>query len=64
MKAKITDIIFQCEKCQHLLYVDLAKHPTAKEVGELLNETSCPNCGEEFCWKYFRLGNYEKEWGN
>jgi transcription elongation factor Elf1 len=37
---KEKDLIFECRKCEHNLYVSLDK------IRKLL-KTDCPNCGEE-----------------
>ena len=61
-ETKYTDVVFQCRKCEHLLFVGINRN-----IGELLKivEEDCTNCGEEGYgnWILVRAGNYAKEYG-
>jgi len=61
--TKLSDIVFECKKCEHLLFVD------KKELGEklvTLIKRDCPNCGREGerNWVLLREGNYDSEYSN
>jgi DNA-directed RNA polymerase subunit M/transcription elongation factor TFIIS len=43
-KSKKPDIVFECKKCGHLLYVSKDE---LKEKIQYLIEKDCPNCGEQ-----------------
>lgn len=47
-------IVFQCRKCEHLLFVDKINKITLKG----LMSFDCPECGEEGCgnWVLLRTG--------
>jgi predicted SprT family Zn-dependent metalloprotease len=55
------DLVFQCRKCEHLLYVSKEK----MDKIESLPEYDCPECGEEgyLNWILSHSGNYEKDYG-
>ena len=57
-----TDIVFECRKCNHLLFVD--KDKLQKKLLTLIKR-DCPNCGREGerNWILLRDGNYDKEYG-
>lgn len=57
------DLVFQCRKCQHELFLTNGAELTGKEIAKKLKK-DCPNCGEESeeLWTYVRLGNFEKEY--
>ena len=48
--------VFQCRKCQHLLYIEPAR---IADVGKL----DCPECGEEpdGNWFFERMGDYDED---
>ncbi len=54
-KKKSVDLIFECRKCQHNLYVSMGKI-------RMLLKTDCPNCGEEADgnWKLIGEGKFPK----
>ena len=54
------DLIFECRKCHHLLYV--AKKEFFKKLESILHEP-CPNCYEEGggFWILKGEGNYDSE---
>jgi len=54
MKKNKPDWIFECGKCSHELYVD------KKNVGAL-QETECPQCGEESerLWIFVGEGDFD-----
>lgn len=47
-------IVFQCRKCEHLLFIDKINKITLKG----LISFDCPECGEEGCgnWVLLRTG--------
>jgi len=53
------DLILQCHKCYHKLYVS---EITLEKFKEILNK-DCPNCGEEGYenWILYGVGNYERD---
>lgn len=53
------DFIFQCRKCEHLLYVDKQKFLKNCELPD------CLECGEEADenWVFIKEGNFDKEFG-
>lgn len=53
------ELVFICQKCSHIVFVDEKKG----WVKKVLND--CPNCGEEPYenWVLRGYGNYEKEFG-
>jgi len=55
---KIKDIVFSCQKCGHLQFVDF----NVKGIRKMI-KLECPECGEEPCWILEREGDYEKEYG-
>ena len=57
-EMKANDLVFQCNKCDHLLFV-------SKEKIEKLIDMDCPNCGEEAdgLWTFCRMGDYDSEFG-
>jgi transcription elongation factor Elf1 len=59
--VKNNQVVFQCRKCDHLLFVEKISN---KKLKEIMN-TDCPNCGEEGYgnWVLLRMGNYENEYG-
>lgn len=60
---ELTDIVFSCKKCGHLMYLSMADK-TVQDLARYL-DGDCPRCGEESCenWQYWRLGNYNEEYG-
>ncbi len=58
---KLTDIVFSCRKCGHLLFVSQDKL-NIKALTQIAKK-DCPNCGEEGYenWILNRGGNYQKE---
>ena len=61
MKSNNPDIIFQCRKCQHLLYIDI-KNFIDKEIYDDMK--ACDNCGEdpEGNWILYGSSNYDKDY--
>jgi len=61
-KTKLNpDIILQCRKCDHLLYIDIKKFMTQN----IDNLPDCDECGEEgnLNWIVVRSGNFTKDYG-
>ena len=58
----LTDIVFQCRKCDHLLFLDNSEVISDALVG--ITKEDCPSCGEEGYgnWILLRQGNYKKEY--
>jgi DNA-directed RNA polymerase subunit M/transcription elongation factor TFIIS len=54
-------VVFQCKKCEHLLFVEKIDKEKLQEIMNL----DCPNCGEESYgnWILLKMGNYEEEYG-
>ena len=59
---KLTDIVFTCKKCGHLLFVSQDKL-NIKSLSNI-SKKDCPKCGEEGFenWILTRGGNYQKEY--
>jgi DNA-directed RNA polymerase subunit M/transcription elongation factor TFIIS len=55
------EVVFQCRKCEHLLFVKQINKTKLKNIMKM----DCPSCGEEGYtnWVLFRMGNYEEEYG-
>lgn len=62
--AKNNDLVFQCNKCNHLLFLTNGVLLTGKAIVMKL-ASDCPNCGEEAAdnWTFSGTGNYEREYG-
>ena len=58
------DLVFECKKCEHLLFITGTASEKVKKISNL-NEYECPNCGtkREENWIYVRVGDYQKEYG-
>ena len=53
------DVVFRCNKCEHLLYVS----DFANKVNDIA-EKDCPECGEEGeIWILVGIGDYDAEYG-
>ena len=63
--SKKNDLVFQCRKCGHLLFITGTPEVQIKKIKKLI-KIECPNCGEERYanWTFVRMGNYDKEYGN
>lgn len=59
---KNNQVVFQCKKCDQLLFIKKLNKKKLKEIMEL----ECPNCGEEGYsnWILLKMGNYEAEYGS
>jgi DNA replicative helicase MCM subunit Mcm2 (Cdc46/Mcm family) len=55
MKTDNDELVFQCRKCEHHLYVDI------KYVHQIADH-DCPRCGEEptLNWIFSHVGSYEQ----
>ena len=60
--SDMEDLVFECKKCSHLLYVSKDK----MDKIESLPEYDCPECGEEgyLNWILSHSGNYGKDYGD
>ena len=58
---KNPDIIFQCRKCEHMIYVIGGAQLTGEVIARKL-KTDCPNCGEESYenWVLIGSGDFKK----
>jgi DNA replicative helicase MCM subunit Mcm2 (Cdc46/Mcm family) len=58
---KLTDIVFSCRKCGHLLFVSQDKLSIKSLT--MIAKKDCPECGEEGYenWILTRSENYQKE---
>lgn len=56
LTMKNKDIMFECRKCEHLLYVT----PDNENWVEKLVDYDCPNCGEESgrLWIFVGFGSF------
>lgn len=54
------DIVFECKKCGHLLFVKTLGR-SAEDIADILDEMNCPNCGEspEENWTFKTLGDFD-----
>jgi transcription elongation factor Elf1 len=61
----LNDLVFECRKCGHLLFITGTATEKIKKITKLDNYV-CDNCGaeREGNWAYLRKGNYEKEFGS
>ena len=59
------DIVFQCRKCYHFLYIGI-KGRKIKNLADILGKADCPTCGEEADrnWVFVGLGDYEEDYGD
>lgn len=55
-------VVFQCRKCEHLLFVEKINRESIKGIMNM----DCPECGEENYanWILLRMGSYEEEYGD
>jgi DNA-directed RNA polymerase subunit RPC12/RpoP len=58
------DLVFECKKCGHLLFITGTASEKVKKISKL-NNYECPNCSaeREENWVYVRTGDYQKEYG-
>lgn len=63
MKKLLQDLIFDCKKCGHHLYITDGMTKSGAYIRNVLKKTDCPNCGEEAyeLWIFTRNGNFERE---
>jgi len=61
---KRSDLVFECRKCNHLLYLADGALLDGRKIAQEL-ETECPNCGEESgrLWIFIGLGSFSDEYG-